>query len=319
LLLEPPHPKAGATALLLEPRTQHAFPSLSSGRGPCPVQRSGGMVRTAVIGHVEWVEFALVERVPRPGEIVHAAASWALPAGGGAVAAVQLAKLAGEVILFTALGDDPLGAKSRDGLERLGVRVESIFRPIPQRRCFTYIDRAGERTITTIGERLNPSAADPLDWDDLGVTDGVYFTAGDHSALVAARRARVLVATSRVLDLLAGTGVKLDVLVGSAFDPSEAYRPGDLDPPPRIVVRTEGEEGGTYETEDGRSGRYPATPLPGPIVDSYGCGDSFAAGLTFALAAGQDLVGGLEMAARCGAACLTGRGPYEGQLGLPRP
>jgi ribokinase len=29
-------------------------------------------MRIAVVGHVEWVEFARVEAVPRPGEIVHA-------------------------------------------------------------------------------------------------------------------------------------------------------------------------------------------------------------------------------------------------------
>jgi ribokinase len=276
----------------------------------------GITVRTAVVGHVEWVDFAHVERVPSPGEIVHAKDSWAVPAGGGAAAAVQLLKLAGAVTLFTALGSDARGTDSRRGLERLGVRVESVVHPLPQRRCFTYLDRTGERTITTMGERLNPSAADHLAWDELAGTDGVYFTAGDHGALEAARRARVLVATSRVLDLLAGTGVRLDVLVGSAFDPSEAYRRGDLDPPPRLVVRTEGADGGTYEADDGRSGRYPATPLPGPIVDSYGCGDSFAAGLTFGLAAGYGVTEALELAARCGAACLTGRGPYEGQLDL---
>ena len=29
-------------------------------------------MRVAVVGHVEWIEFARVERVPAPGEIVHA-------------------------------------------------------------------------------------------------------------------------------------------------------------------------------------------------------------------------------------------------------
>jgi ribokinase len=29
-------------------------------------------MRVAVVGHVEWIEFAQVERVPEPGEIVHA-------------------------------------------------------------------------------------------------------------------------------------------------------------------------------------------------------------------------------------------------------
>ncbi|HEY3210954.1 MAG TPA: PfkB family carbohydrate kinase [Actinomycetota bacterium] len=273
-------------------------------------------MRTAVIGHVEWVEFAHVERVPRPGEIVHAEESWQAPAGGGGVAAVQLAKLAGNATLFTALGDDRLGEASRRGLEKLGVRVEAVFRPIPQRRCFTYIDGRGERTITTIGGRLNPSGEDPLPWDELATTGAVYFTAGDRGALEAGRRAGALVATSRVVDDLARAGVRLDALVGSAFDPAEVYRTGDLNPPPRLVVRTEGKEGGTYKTDDGRSGRFAAAPVPGPMVDTYGAGDSFAAGLTFALGAGYGVENALELAARCGAACLTGRGPYEGQLHL---
>ena len=54
--------------------------------------------------------------------------------------------------------------------------------------------------------------------------------------------------------------------------------------------------------------------VPGPIRDAYGCGDSFAAGLTFALGDGRAIADAVELAARCGAACLTGRGPYERQL-----
>ena len=52
------------------------------------------------------------------------------------------------------------------------------------------------------------------------------------------------------------------------------------------------------------------------VADSYGAGDSFAAGLTYGLGAGWAIEKAVELAARCGAACLTGRGPYEGQLSL---
>ena len=38
------------------------------------------MVQAAVIGHVEWVEFARVPHVPAAGEIVHADRVWAEPA-----------------------------------------------------------------------------------------------------------------------------------------------------------------------------------------------------------------------------------------------
>jgi ribokinase len=54
-------------------------------------------------------------------------------------------------------------------------------------------------------------------------------------------------------------------------------------------------------------------PPPGPIADAYGCGDSFAGGLTYGLAAGMPLEGAVELGAVCGATCLTGHGPYERQ------
>src|SRR5216110_908193 len=121
-------------------------------------------MRAAVVGHVEWIEFARVDRVPAPGEIVHALESWEDAAGGGAVAAVQLARLAGECLFLTALGDDDRGHAAKEGLEALGVRVAAAWRPQPQRRGLVHIDAAGERTITVLGERAGPLADDPLPW-----------------------------------------------------------------------------------------------------------------------------------------------------------
>src|SRR4051794_1450900 len=92
-----------------------------------------GQVRAAVVGHVEWIEFARVERVPVAGEIVHAEEAWEEPGGGGAVAAVQLAKLVGEADFFTALGDDEVGHRAHAALADLGVRVHAAWRPEPQR------------------------------------------------------------------------------------------------------------------------------------------------------------------------------------------
>ena len=61
-------------------------------------------------------------------------------------------------------------------------------------------------------------------------------------------------------------------------------------------------------------GPFLAAALPAPVSDAYGAGDSFAAGLTYALASGLDRENALDLASRCGAAAMTGRGPYEGQL-----
>lgn len=275
-----------------------------------------GVTRVAVVGHVEWAEFVRVEHLPGAGEIVHALEHWDEPGGGGAVAAAQLAKLAGEASFFTALGDDALGRRAAAALARLGIRVHASVRPASQRRVFVHVDGQGERTITVIGPRMGPSGEDPLPWSELADCDAVYFTAGDGAALRAARAARVLVATPRALDTLRGSRVRLDALVGSARDPGESVRAGELDPPPDLLVRTEGADGGHWLRPDGSAGRWPAAALPGPRVDSYGAGDSFAAALAFGLGRGDALVDAIALAARCGAACVTGRGPYRGQLRL---
>ena len=272
-------------------------------------------MRVAVVGHVEWIELALVERVPEPGDIVHALEASEEPAGGGAVAAVQLARLAGECLFITALGDDDLGHRAKRELEALGVRVEAAWRDEPQRRAFVHVDSRAERTITVIGERMGPRAADALPWGELEGADGVYFTAGDGAAVRKARGADKLVATVRARGALSAAGVELDVLVSSANDAGERYRSGEIEPPPRLVARTDGAAGGSLETADGVTSQWEAAPLPGPAVDMYGAGDCFAAGLTYGLAEGRSPAEALALGARCGAACVTGRGPYTGQLG----
>jgi ribokinase len=265
-------------------------------------------MKVAVVGHVEWIEFVRIARVPLPGEIVHARATFEEPAGGGAVAAAQLAALAGEAMLFTTLSTDELGMRTRARLPELGIRLHASAVDDPQRRGYTYLDDAGERTITILGPRLGPRGDDAsLPWDELADADAVYFVSGDVAALRAARRATALVATARSLAVIREAGVQIDALVGSATDEGERYEDGDLDPAPLHVVRTQGGAGGFIEPD---GVRWDPVPLPGPVADAYGCGDCFAAGIAYGLGAGLGIAGAVELGARCGATTLTGHGPY---------
>jgi ribokinase len=279
----------------------------------------GGGAKVAVVGHVEWVQFARVEHVPAAGEVVHAVDPMEEPAGGGAVAAVQLARLAGGATLFTALGEDEYGHRSLARLRELGVEVRAASVASPTRRAVTLVDDAGERTITTFGPRLDPLGdVGDVQWEGLGDLDAVYFTAGDVAALRRAREAtRVLVASPRARHAL-GHGVPLDALVSSRDDTIEARETERVRDEAEVVVSTEGARGGSYRERSGATGSWSAAELPGPAVDSYGCGDSFAAGLTYGLGDGLPLQEALNLAARCGATCLTGRGPYGRQLGSAR-
>jgi ribokinase len=275
-------------------------------------------IRTAVVGHVEWAAFARVPHMPAAGEIIHVSETWEEPGGGGGVAAVQLVKLAGNCTFLTALAEDDLGRRSAAVLAERGVDVHSAARPAPQRRVFVHVDDEGERTITVIGARIVPHGADALPWDALADVDALYFTGGDAAALHAARAARVLVATPRAAATLREAGVQLDAMVHSATDAGEQLDPDSLDPPPRLVVATLGSKGGRWEAAEGRSGTWKAAELDGPRVNAYGAGDSFAAGLTYGLAACDGVQEAVHLAARCGAAKLGGHGATDNQLTLAR-
>lgn len=255
-----------------------------------------------MVGHVEWVEFARVPHMPRAGEIVHADRVWDEPAGGGAVVARQLARLAGRCELFTGLGEDDLGRAGIRRLAELGVDVHVRWDGAT-RRAWTHVDARGERTITVLGDKLLAHGPLPLEGYDL-----VFFVSGDDAALASARAGRFLAATAREQPTLRAAGVDLDLLVGSADDPGERYD-GSLTV--RHVAQTRGAEGGAL---DGTP--YAAAPAT-PVVDAYGAGDSFGAALAYALARGDSPADAVALAARAGAAVTGGAGPYEAQLAFP--
>jgi len=274
-------------------------------------------VKTAVVGHVEWATFVRVPHMPAAGDLVHVSETWEEPGGGGGVAAVQLVKLAGHCTFLTALAEDELGRRSAEILAERGVEVHAAPRPAPQRRVIVHVDDDGERTITVLGDRIVPNGDEDLPWDALDGVDACYFTGGDAAALRAARRARILVATPRAAATLHEAGVQLDALVHSGTDKGERLEE-ELDPAPKLVVTTLGARGGSWEAGEGRTGTWEAAKLEGPRVNAYGAGDSFAAGLTYGLAACDTVEEAVKLAARCGAAKMTGHGATDNQLTLAR-
>ena len=252
------------------------------------------------MGHVEWVEFARVPVMPQPAQIVHATELYDEPAGGGAVVARQLARLAGRCELFTALGDDDLGRRAERRLAELGIDVHARFDGAT-RRAWTHVDANGERTITVLGDKLLARGPLPLHGYDL-----VFFVAGDADALRSAQAAGFVAATARELPTLREAGIRIDLLVASANDPGEHYE-GGLQV--AHVALTDGAAGGML---DG----VPYDAEHAHVVDTYGAGDSFAAALAFGLARGDAPAAAVRLAARAGAAVVGGRGPYASQLTL---
>jgi len=259
------------------------------------------VTRLAVVGHVEWVDFISVARMPRQGEVVHAEGSFSRAAGGGGVVAVVLAELGAEVHFLCALGDDPDGHAAAEQLTERGVNVHVAWRAEPTRRAVTLLERGGDRTIVTLGERLEPLGSDQLEWELVQDADGVYFTAGDPAAARRAREANVVVASPRGRAAL--QAVTVDAIVFSARDRDESEWARRLGEHAKLLVETRGPEGGVWWGES--HGSWQASPPAAEIHDAYGCGDSFAAGFTFGLATGATVQDAAALGAQCGARCLT--------------
>ena len=268
-----------------------------------------GNLKFAVIGHIEWINFIEVDQLPRPGLISHSKKSLEYPAGGGSVIAKRLRELTnGEVHFFTALGNDFYGNQSLNILESMGIKLHVAWRNKPTRKGFSIIDSDGERSITIIGDRLSPTHKDNFDWSSLNDMDGIFITAADEEIFKKARIAKVLCTTPRVgIKVINESKILLDCLIGSNLDPGEVFSLNQLTLMPKFVIKTEGEKGGIVFP----GGRYKAIENKKNKVDSYGCGDSFAAGILYGLSSNWDIEESLNLAKIMGRNCSEHFGPYK--------
>ena len=267
-----------------------------------------GNLNLAVVGHVEWINFLKVDQLPKPGVISHSEKSLEYPAGGGSIIAKTLSELTlNQIHFFTALGNDDYGDRCFKILSNMGIKLHVAWRDKPTRRGFSMIDSQGERAITVIGERLAPNYRDNLDWSILKKMDGIFITASDSEIFKMARSASILCTTPRVgINTINKSNVSLDGLIGSNLDPGEEFSFSELLVKPKYTIKTEGEKGGIIFP----GGRYEALKNKGRKVDSYGCGDSVAAGILYGMASNWDIDKSLNLAKVIGRDSSEFFGPY---------
>ena len=268
-----------------------------------------GNLNFAVVGHVEWINFLKVDQLPKPGVISHSLKSIEYPAGGGSVIAKNLSELTNnQVHFFTSLGKDYYGEQSFKILSDFGMKLHVAWRDKPTRRGFSLIDSNGERSITVIGERLAPTYKDKLNWNLFEKMDGIFITASDSEIFKKARIADSLCTTPRVgLNTINKSNVLLDGLIGSNLDPGEVFSLSDISIKPKLIIKTEGENGGILYP----GGRYEALINAKQKIDSYGCGDAFAAGILYGLSSKWSIDKILSLAKLLGKDASEFFGPYK--------
>ena len=234
-------------------------------------------------------------------------------AGSAAVVAVQLAKLSGDVDFFTALGTDERGRRSRGAADRArrarprrAARGDAALglRPPRRRRRAHDLDR---RRAPRAARRRRPAVGAPG-------RRRRRLRLRRRPRRDARRRAARSCSSRRRAPPRRSNGIRIDALVGSGKDRLEQLDPDALDPPPELVVTTAGKEGGTWQAGEQREGPSRPPSCPARWSTRTAPATRSPAGVTYALGAGYEIDDALAFAARAGAANLTGRGPYAGQL-----
>lgn len=243
---------------------------------------------------------------PRPGE-EQWVESCAMMPGGSANQAVALARLGLPVALRSRLGTDDAGALVRGSLAKEGISAVHC-ETVPAQNVTVSLAFDGDRAMTTVGSDDAPTL------DGLGLTPSVLVAdlraVGANRATVAAWRSAPE-ATCVVGDVGWDATGRWDPADLAPLDQVDVFVPNDAealrytrtDAPEdaaralaervRLAVVTCGPRG-VVACRDGEVLALPATPVV--PVDTTGAGDSFSAGLVWALAHDLPLRAALSLA-----------------------
>lgn len=277
------------------------------------------MVRVLSVGVAVMDHVFRVESFPTRPEKYRAKDASMVGGGGGANAAVAIARLGGEAWLAARVGDDAIADAILADLNAEGVLTELVRRFEGRRSSFSsvLVDDAGERQIVNYRDMGLSFDADWLEGRLAGIEfDAVLAdTRWPEGALAAMRRARdlgvpgVMDAEAPVHEAIDAVGAASHVVFsaqglrdfagveGGAL--ADLLRGADaaLD---GLVGVTDGPDGVRW-IEGGALRHAPAPSPPGPIADTLAAGDVWHGALALALGEGQ----GLDSAMRFANAAAT--------------
>ena len=285
------------------------------------------MTKVICVGIATLDHIYAVETVPRRGEKYRADAFVVAGGGTAATAAHAIARLGGEAMLATRLGDDPTGEAIIEELEAAGVdcSLAKRYRGLRSPSSAVLIDPEGERLVTCYADIRTPDDASflpsGLPEGTKGVLADVAWVTGARRLLSAARESGVpgVIDGDRAVDDKSYFDLASHVAYSAATvralsgveDPVEGLATLARSARNWICV-TDGARG-VWLTAAGMIDHVPAFSVD--AVDTLGAGDVFHGALALALAEGMAEKRAVSFASAAAALkCLSFGG---GRIGAP--
>ncbi|HTX63895.1 MAG TPA: ribokinase [Acidimicrobiales bacterium] len=273
------------------------------------------------------------DRLPTAGETILGRRFEAGPGGKGANQAIGIARLGGDVVFATKVGEDIFGAEARatllaEGLPPHGILVGAGSTGV----ALILVDASGNNAISVApGANAELAAADvlqslgpeleradyivcqlecPLDLA-LGLASWAR-AHGKQAVLNPAPAQSIHPESLGLFDVLTPNEGELAALanaLGVEGGSVEVQARALVDCGVRTVVATLGDRGALRVSADGTRS-FDAYAVN--AVDTTGAGDAFTAGLVHALAAGKTMDYAVDEGCRAGAFCVTRRGVIDG-------
>ena len=261
------------------------------------------MARIVVVGSVASDKVIRLDERLREGAHLNGRPAGIRLGGGGANSAVALAAAGHHVTLVAAVGDDQAGAWQLAEWRAAGIDIGAmVVVPGPSTRSILHIDPWGERTIVNLGrvtEAEPPRRLLELQADLVYVRSRLT-TLGP----LLAEKAEQVTVVAHVPPLAQGA-FPAQVILGSASDLDQTFLANPVAAAANVAgallrwtVVTHGPDGAEAFATGGERLKAPAPSVT--AIDTTGAGDSFAAGLCHALAAGHEMAEALPVAIRWG-------------------
>lgn len=267
-------------------------------------------MKIAIVGSMNMDMILHADRIPLKGETIHGTSLEYQPGGKGANQAASIAKLGGDVTMFSCVGDDAAGGQLIDNLKACGVNTEYIetLENVPTGQAVITVGEADNSIIIIAGANDHVSIPyvekhknEILAADIIVLQNEIPEETILHTIRMCHKEDKIIVwnpaparkVGSEIIDMVTYITPN-EHEVGIIWEKRKEEIEGLQKQYREKLIVTQGEKGVSVSVDGKQVTTIPA--LQGQVVDTTGAGDTLNGAFCVGIAEGMDEIHALEFA-----------------------